>query len=287
MRGRNFLAPSYFFVFSLEEYLLFLERRYKYINMKKKISILVIQFRLDESELHEQVCLPDKFISLGEEEIYFHFLNAFDMECGWDARPEKVLNGFDGVILGGSSEFYFGGNVTPEKELLHGSMLDRMKSLIEYLLEQDFPTLGICFGHQMLGHFLGVYVVDDPKQAESGSFSVTMTERGKTDPLLAGLNREFKAFFVHRDSLESLPNGCELLARSERCRVAAFRYKQNIYGVQFHPELSQEDVLFRVNLHPELLKVSLQDFSNSIQPIPDAPRILINFANLAGGRAVI
>lgn len=242
-------------------------------------SILVIQFRTDDSKKHEQVCIPDKFVRHERDRVRLHFISAFEDVHVWD-DPQKLLNGFDGVILGGSSEFYFGGNPTPEKEEMHQFMLQRVQPFVRYLLEYDIPTLGICFGHQMLGYFLGAEVVNDPHQAESGSFQVCLADDGKRDVLFRDIPDDFISFFIHRDSLAHLPNECVLLARGPKCKVAAFRYKKKIYGLQFHPELEKKDVAARMYEHPEYVGGSVEDFLDSLLPTHLATKILMNFYDI-------
>jgi GMP synthase (glutamine-hydrolysing) len=248
-------------------------------------SILMIQFRTGASEKHEQACVPDKVVHKREDNIRFHFMNAFDIHCGWSDDIRKLLFGFDGVILGGSSDFYFGGNVSQEKETVHWEMVDRVRPLVRYALEHDFPTLGICFGHQMLGYFLHANVVDDPNRAESGSFPVFLTAEGVSDPLFRGIPQHFLSFFVHRDSIEHVPDESVLLASGPKCHVGAFRFKQHVYGVQFHPELSREDVRIRAGMNTKYLeehylKTSFENFFRTLEDTAHASKIIDNFIEL-------
>jgi len=82
---------------------------------------------------------------------------------------------------------------------------------------------------------------------------------------------------MYRDSVVSLPEKCVLLAHSSRCGIGSFRYKNNIYGVQFHPELEKDEVCFRVTLHPEYAGESLETFLETLQPSDHASKILANF----------
>jgi GMP synthase (glutamine-hydrolysing) len=58
------------------------------------------------------------------------------------------------------------------------------------------------------------------------------------DRLLAGATRPAWAFCSHFDEIALLPEGCTLLARSNRCAIHAFRHgTAPVYGVQAHPEI--------------------------------------------------
>jgi GMP synthase (glutamine-hydrolysing) len=241
--------------------------------------LLMVQFRTDARGIElEQRAVREKFSSVENFTQEIIFLNAFDAENEiYLLQPATLLTGVQGVILGGSAEFYFGGNLSPENEEQHQSMLQRMRPFVSYLFEQDIPTLGICFGHQLLATFLGETVVNDLEQAEAGSFSVRMTLDGRQDPLFAGVPDDWKAFFMHRDSAFEVPREAILLASGERSRVGAFRYKTRVYGVQFHPELDRQDHEERLRLHPEYISGNMEDFFASLEWVPHARKILWNF----------
>ncbi len=229
-------------------------------------NILFVQFRTDKTLLYERENFQ-KHLS----EAKINFLNALEKEAIFSS-PKKLLKNYQAIILGGSSEFYLSLNKEKKNNILQ-SALENISPLIKYILENDFPTLGVCFGHQMLGYFLGEKVIADENQAETGSFSVFLTEEGVKSPLFSEMPKSFTVQFGHRDSLEKLPEGAKLLARSKRCKIASFVYKNNIYGVQFHPEMDLEDVKLRLSLHPEYQRRNEIPLIDS----PDAPKILINF----------
>ncbi|MDQ5976517.1 MAG: hypothetical protein QG664_430 [Patescibacteria group bacterium] len=244
--------------------------------------LLMVQFRADErgKEL-ERTAIREKFAQSDGSTPDIVFRDAFDARNDFFfARPEGVFSDFRGVILGGSAEFYFGGNSSSENEERHRTMLERVRPFILYLFEHDVPTLGICFGHQLLATFLGERVVADPEQSESGSFPVYMTSEGQQDPLFAGVPDDWKAFFMHRDSALQVPKEAVLLASGERSRVGAFRYKTRIYGVQFHPELDRLDHEERARLHPEYVPGSAEEFLSSLEWVPHARKILWNFLSI-------
>ena len=58
------------------------------------------------------------------------------------------------------------------------------------LVERGIPTLGICYGHQLLAHALGGEVGDNPNGREFGTVTVELTAEAADDPLLGGLPRE-------------------------------------------------------------------------------------------------
>lgn len=240
-------------------------------------NILLIQFRRDISASHEKVCFERFFQK--KDGLKPKIINAFDEKINF-SFPQKLIKNTQGVILGGSGEFYFSGN-KKENEKAFKTMLKRIAPFIKFLLRNDFPTLGICFGHQMLGYFLKEEVVNDKSQAETGTFLVSLTQRGKKDPLFSSMPEKFLAQFGHQDSLKNLPKGSELLAKTKKCQIAAFRYKNKIWGVQFHPELNYKDIIFRLRLYPEYTTKRLKEMKKLLEPSPLSALVIKNFIKIS------
>ena len=216
-------------------------------TMSQRIKkILAVQFRSDVSFLHERMCL---YRAIFPHRVEITMVSSLDSEVDWK-HPETLIRDFDGVILGGSGEFHFSGCSSRENERFFNAAITNTSPLVQYLIEEDFPTLGICFGHQMIAYALGVPVVHDPTQAKTaGSYMVNLAEEGKNDVLFSDIPGQFYAQYAHRESLGRLPDGCVLLASNgSRCKAAAIRHGKHVYGVQFHPELTRKDIAFRIRI---------------------------------------
>lgn len=102
------------------------------------------------------------------------------------------------------------------------------------ILEMGLPVLGICYGHQLLAlHFGG-----DVRRSSGREYGATTATILRTGTLLAGLGRRERVWMSHADTVFSLPEGWETLARTADAPVAAFREpRRRIYGVQWHPEV--------------------------------------------------
>lgn len=215
-------------------------------------DILLIQFRRDEraAEL-ERASIAREVGNM----VSLHTVSALDETVDWD-NPVQLLRVYQGVILGGSGDFDFDGGRSDvdESRLMSGVLLERLRPLLDCVFAYDVPTLGICFGHQLLGAFSGAQVVHDGVQGKTRSHPVEILSDCSESSLLSGVPQTFKGYYIHKDSLDRLPEGAELLGHGgEACRYSVLRYKKNIYSTQFHPELTFDDVLVRIDTFPGYL----------------------------------
>ena len=102
------------------------------------------------------------------------------------------------------------------------------------IFELGVPILGICYGVQLMGHFLGGKVLLS-KEREYGHGHLTIKKPGK---LFAGLPRHLRIWNSHGDKLTQLPPGFVATAISENSPFAGIEdTKRRFYGIQFHPEV--------------------------------------------------
>jgi GMP synthase (glutamine-hydrolysing) len=101
------------------------------------------------------------------------------------------------------------------------------------IFDLGIPTLGICYGAQLLALDLGGRV-DKTGAGEYGKI-VMRTSEGA---LFATLPADQTAWMSHRDTVVEPPAGARIVATSEHTPVAAFEDRERkLYGVQFHPEV--------------------------------------------------
>jgi GMP synthase (glutamine-hydrolysing) len=132
--------------------------------------------------------------------------------------PEKI--DANGLILGG------------------GPNLDRAGRCPDYLRDLDIPILGICLGMQLMGTTFGGKVVP----GSVGGYAEVEVQVLKEDDILRGLPPKFKTWASHMDQVIELPQGFEVLARSDVCEIEAMKHlTRPLYGVQWHPEVVHTD----------------------------------------------
>lgn len=147
------------------------------------------------------------------------------------------------IILSGQSHPW--DNYTPQ--LLAG-VFDVIKQAAQ-------PILGVCGGHQQIalayGSEVGLMERLEPGEGyqgakrERGFFPIDNTGEG----LFKGLSPNVTVWHSHCDEVKQLPDGFRTTASNETCAIQAMQQKgRRVYGVQFHPELFDDE-------HPEGRKI--------------------------------
>lgn len=102
------------------------------------------------------------------------------------------------------------------------------------LLKLGVPVLGICYGMQLMAHLLGGKVEHTGK-SEYGRTRLVAQDKTL---LFEGLSHTQDVWMSHRDSVRVLSSGFKAAASTESTSIAAMEnVKENLYGVQFHPEV--------------------------------------------------
>lgn len=98
------------------------------------------------------------------------------------------------------------------------------------------PVLGVCYGAQLIAHKSGGEVLPS-KIREYGRARLTSVDHH--NELLKEISLDTQVWMSHSDTIASIPDGFQVIASTSSVAVAAFHKKQsNIYGIQFHPEVT-------------------------------------------------
>ncbi|MFQ5508584.1 MAG: type 1 glutamine amidotransferase [Leptospirillia bacterium] len=149
-----------------------------------------------------------------------------------DADIPDTLSGYRAlVVLGGPMSANDAGE---------NPSIDRQLELIKKAVAQDFPTLGICLGAQLIAAALGARVFKG-ETSEIGWFETHLSLESASDPVFAGLPNPLPVFQWHGEGFD-LPLGAVHLASSPAFPHQAFRMGNNVYALQFHVEMEESMV---------------------------------------------
>ncbi|PKG81123.1 imidazole glycerol phosphate synthase subunit HisH [Colwellia sp. 75C3] len=183
---------------------------------------------------------------MGNIKSITNVLNVLNVQYYVATTPEE-LKGATGVILPGV------GNFSAAAQRIKDNGFD---IAIHEHISKNKPLLGICLGMQLLFEYgeeggasrglslLPGSVVDLKHKIKN----LPLPHVGwndlmvKTSPLLADITTESCVYFVH--CFEVLTDDKYVIATTHYGKnIVAAVQKNNIYGVQFHPEKSQKDGL--------------------------------------------
>ncbi len=133
------------------------------------------------------------------------------------------------LVLGGPIGIY---------EIERYPFLKEELALVEKLVKQGTPVVGICLGAQALAAVLAARVYPG-KQAELGWDTLTLTDEGKDSPL--GVLEGLHILNWHGDTFD-IPTGATRLASTDLTPNQAFSYGPKVLALQFHVELPGRDM---------------------------------------------
>jgi len=115
---------------------------------------------------------------------------------------------------------------------------ERFQPEMDLVRKAQFPVLGICYGHQIIGSAFNA-PMRDLGQMLRGYEKVSVIRK---HPLFDGLPSDLVVAESHRQELTEVPDEFQHLAQSTTSNVEAMVHRSKpIYGVQFHPERSNDE----------------------------------------------
>ena len=184
------------------------------LNKEKRYpSILILDFGSQYSELIARRIREANVFSV----VISHLTSSDEI---------KEINP-DGIILsGGPSSVYEN----------HAPICD------EGLFKLGIPVLGICYGMQLMVRQLGGSVTPAKNKAEYGRAPIIIDKKCS---LLREVQNNSIMWMSHGDSIDKLPNDFYKIAHTDNTSHAAIANEENnLYGVQFHPEVIHSECGF-------------------------------------------
>jgi GMP synthase-like glutamine amidotransferase len=154
-----------------------------------------------------------------------------EWSLAWGTPPPQPLDAYGAVLV-------FGGAMHADQDDHHPWLRDE-SFLLQRLLGLGTPVLGVCLGAQLLARASRAAVMP-AREPEIGWYPVELTEDAVDDPVFSRLPRRFRAFQWHFYTYDLPAGACEL-ARSPVCNQA-FRLGQRAWGIQFHAEVTREEI---------------------------------------------
>ena len=159
----------------------------------------------------------------------------------------KDLNKYDGLIWGGSSLNLYSDTLEIRRQ-------------IEFMKECQKKVkniLAICWGMQVAVTAAGGVV----KKGQNGSHrgiahEININENGLRHPLYKDKDQFFNTPAFNYDEVITLPNNATLLSSNKVNNVMGIDFKSdlsNIWGIQYHPEITYEKMITLINFRKERL----------------------------------
>ena len=105
------------------------------------------------------------------------------------------------------------------------------------LLDYEVPILGICYGMQKLVHETGGSVQSESGR-EYGPARITVAHH---DMLFDDIDGDTTVWMSHSDTTITLPEDARPMAYGENGSPVAVQWPNQVYGMQFHPEVSHTE----------------------------------------------
>lgn len=171
---------------------------------------------------------------------FLHLLKRYlqsakvDFKCITDTSEICTIDykKVNGIIISGSSSSL----TQPDTKTLN-----LLRNAIYPLIITKVPTLGICFGMQILNYLFGGTLVK-MKEMENTVKEIEITKTNS--PLFKRAKettKKLKVCLRHTDKVKQLCPFYEVIAKDSNNNVMAICNKKHaFYGVQFHPEAIEE-----------------------------------------------
>ncbi len=156
------------------------------------------------------------------------------------------------------------------------------------VVNAGIPTLGICYGHQLISDCLGGSVGVNPAGREIG---ISIVHQHGEDPLFDGLPDAFPVIQTHVDAVLETPENALIIASNRNTKNQAMAIGDCTRTVQWHPEFDIDIIGHYISVRSEAIDSEFggghaEKLLKSLTPVSTGKVIMRNFLNyFAAGKA--
>jgi GMP synthase (glutamine-hydrolysing) len=125
---------------------------------------------------------------------------------------------------------------------------ESLAGVFSVIKQASQPILGVCGGHQQIALAFGAKVGLMERLEPGEGYNGAKRERGflpvknSGEGLFKDLPSDITVWHNHCDEVKEVPEGFRVTASNETCQIQAMQQKgRRVFGVQFHPELFNEE----------------------------------------------
>ncbi|KXF80953.1 glutamine amidotransferase-related protein [Enterovibrio coralii] len=166
---------------------------------------------------------PDMFAGIllnADPSLTLRFYRVMDFEYPVDLAEN------DGYIISGSRYSVYDDH----------PWIKQFEAFVRELYDNKIPTVGICFGHQMMAQALGGEVT----RSENGwGVGIATSDFTQSANWMGNTKGQFSLVVSHQDQVSRLPEGSQTFASSDFCPIGMFTVDNHFLAIQGHPEFSR------------------------------------------------
>lgn len=190
-------------------------------NIIDLMRILILNCDMDKSKRTNGAAIISRLLKKRYRSVKIDVYNSFENKAP-SAREMKL---YDRAVITGSRASVY------EED----KWIKNLKEFVAKIDRMKIPTLGICFGFQIVAEAFGGKVVQGDEFIE-GFKGIRITSRN--GPLFNGISANDRFYESHKDILRKKPKNAKIIAKQDT-RTEAYVLR-NFYCLQFHPEILPE-----------------------------------------------
>ena len=159
----------------------------------------------------------------------------------FDGKALPKLDEIDWLVIMGGPMSVNDENVFP--------WLKDEKRFIKSAIDAGKTVLGFCLGSQLMANALGAKVSKN-RYKEIGWYELKLTKTGRSIKALSRFPDRLIAYQWHGETF-NIPKNAALAATGDVCANQAFVFGGRVIGMQFHLEVSRDDVAAWIKSGPD------------------------------------